>query len=300
VAVYKIIFKGEVTSDGNRVKIEAALAKFFKIPVEKASVLFNGKAYALKKGLEVDKAISMQQKFSKIGVVTHLVKEEVVVEDITTQEPVDSETLEPTSSEEVSNENELNQESKDIWLALKTTATFIGLISAIACILVYFIIAPHEKVDGTLIPYLGWIVIINIASAKFTWSIWQSYYLGVITDVNADLFSFPASDVENSVKDILTFKKFRNLAKRNSFPITQIRALNNETKRWTTKSTNSKGQSRSKNHVSWLLNVSGDFGSQQFEFSSKQKRDECRSMLFMATRRLGNTSRGSSDFNFDG
>jgi hypothetical protein len=54
------------------------------------------------------------------------------------------------------------------------------------------------------------------------------------------------------------------------------------------------------NHVSWLLNVSGDFGSQQFEFSSKQKRDECRSMLFMATRRLGNTSRGSSDFNFDG
>jgi hypothetical protein len=35
----------------------------------------------------------MQQKFSKIAVVTHLVKEEVVVEGITTQEPVGSETL---------------------------------------------------------------------------------------------------------------------------------------------------------------------------------------------------------------
>jgi hypothetical protein len=300
VAVYKIIFKGEITSNGNKVKIEAALATFFKIPVDKASVLFNGKSYALKKGLEVDKAITMQQKFSKIGVVTHLVKEEVVVEDITTQEPVDSETLEPVSSEQVSNDNELNQESKDIWLALETTASFIGFISVIACILVYFIIAPHEKVEGSLASYLGWVIMANLIFVKFTWSIWQSYYLGVIADVNTDLFSFPASDVENSVKDILTFKKFRNLAKRKSYPITQIRALNNETKRWTTKSTNSKGQSRSKNHVSWLLNVSGDFGSQQFEFSSKQKRDECRSMLFMATRRLGNTSRGSSDFNFDG
>jgi hypothetical protein len=39
VAVYKIIFKGEVTSDGDRVKIEAAIAKFVKIPVDKASVL---------------------------------------------------------------------------------------------------------------------------------------------------------------------------------------------------------------------------------------------------------------------
>lgn len=90
MAVYKIIFKGEITNEGNRSKIEAALAKFFKIPTEKASILFNGKSYALKKGLEVDDAIATQQKFSVIGVVTHLVKEEVVIENITTQEPVDS------------------------------------------------------------------------------------------------------------------------------------------------------------------------------------------------------------------
>ncbi len=85
VAVYKIIFKGEITNEGNRGKIEAALAKFFKIPVEKASVLFNGKSYALKKGLTEDAAELMQKKFKAIGVVSHLIKEENVTDEITSQ-----------------------------------------------------------------------------------------------------------------------------------------------------------------------------------------------------------------------
>lgn len=117
MAVYKIIFKGEITNEGKRSKIEAALAKFFKIPVEKASVLFNGKSYALKKGLEVDDAIAMQQKFSVIGVVTHLVKEEVVIENITTQEPVDSkQNKEPVENNNTdSNESEDNPKVDDEW-----------------------------------------------------------------------------------------------------------------------------------------------------------------------------------------
>lgn len=119
MAVYKIIFKGEITNEGNRSKIEAALAKFFKIPVEKASVLFNGKSYALKKGLEVDDAIAMQQKFSVIGVVTHLVKEEVVIENITTQEPVDSKQdkeKEPVESSNIdSSQSEASTKVDDEW-----------------------------------------------------------------------------------------------------------------------------------------------------------------------------------------
>lgn len=89
MTVYKIIFKGEITNESNRPKIEKALAAFFKIPIEKASVLFNGNSFALKKGLEVDQAISLQQKLSTIGIMTHLIKEEVVVDDITTQTKAD-------------------------------------------------------------------------------------------------------------------------------------------------------------------------------------------------------------------
>lgn len=85
MAVYKIIFKGEITNEGNRRKIEASLAKFFKIPVEKAATLFNGKPYALKQGLTLEVAEVMQQKFKNIGVVSHLIKEENITDEITSQ-----------------------------------------------------------------------------------------------------------------------------------------------------------------------------------------------------------------------
>jgi hypothetical protein len=296
VTFYKIIFKGEITSDVDRESVEVGFANFFKVPIEKVSTLFNGKSYYLMKKLEVDNAISIQKRLLKIGVVTHLVKEEEKVEKVATQDPVDNKPLNGSSKSDADSSHN-NQESTDIWLTIKTTATFIGLISVIACIFVYSTFSIHE--NKSIYLYLFAVMFTNIIFSKFTLSIWNSYSLGIIADVESDSFSFPASDVENSIIDILTLKKFKDMAKRNSYPITQIRALNNETKRWTTKSKNAEGRMVSKNHIVWMLNVSGDFGSQQFQFSSKQKRDECRSMLFTATRKLGNKSRGSSDFNFD-
>lgn len=93
---YKIIFKGEVCENSDRGKIETVLAKFFKIPVAKANKLFNGNAYALKKGIDVDDAIAMQQKLLGIGVITRLIKEETLASDITYQ------TSEPASMAEES------------------------------------------------------------------------------------------------------------------------------------------------------------------------------------------------------
>lgn len=86
VATYKVIFRGEISESSDRGKIEPVLAKFFKIPVAKANLLFNGKAYALKKGLDVDNAIAVQQKLLGIGVITRLIREETLVDDITYQE----------------------------------------------------------------------------------------------------------------------------------------------------------------------------------------------------------------------
>ncbi|MBL4941911.1 MAG: hypothetical protein JKY81_09635 [Colwellia sp.] len=87
MATYKIIFKGEICENSDRDKIELVLAKFFKIPVAKANKLFNGNAYALKKGIDVDDAIAMQQKLLGIGVITRLIKEETLASDITYQTP---------------------------------------------------------------------------------------------------------------------------------------------------------------------------------------------------------------------
>lgn len=99
---YKIIFKGEITNESNRPKIELALAKFFKIPSEKASNLFNGKSYALKKGLTLNSAEQMQTKFKSIGVITHLIKEDRVVEGISSQESVE---VEKNNQQEINTNN---------------------------------------------------------------------------------------------------------------------------------------------------------------------------------------------------
>ncbi|MEI6894960.1 MAG: hypothetical protein V5789_10120 [Colwellia sp.] len=85
MAVYKIIFKGEIKNERYRSKTEAALAKLFNINAAKASVLFNGKSYALKKGLTQGAAELMQRKLNQIGVVSYLIREETITDEITCQ-----------------------------------------------------------------------------------------------------------------------------------------------------------------------------------------------------------------------
>ncbi|MET2947722.1 hypothetical protein ABXV18_06420 [Vibrio owensii] len=185
----------------------------------------------------------------------------------------------------------------DTWLAVKKLSMVFIAITVIS----FFLGAKvsNEFFNGSLAAGFFTIIVAHIVCGKFTIGVWKSYSEGIVIDIDSDICSFPASDVENSFREILTLMSVVNLAKRSSFPISEIRSLNNETKRWTTKFKNSQGKNVSSNHVKWLLNVSGDFGSQQFEFSSKQKRDECRSMLHTAAKQLGNYSRGTSDLNFD-
>jgi len=128
--------------------------------------------------------------------------------------------------------------------------------------------------------------------------VWNAYYAGYEIDLEQGTFSFPASDIENSVMDIVTLKSIRNLMHRDTLNLDEIEALNNETTRWTSKSKDSSGRMVTKKHVAYLLNISGDFGSRQFNFSNKQKRDECRAMFNRAIKRLG-LRLNSSDMNLD-
>tara|TARA_R110002167_G_C12700580_1_gene653458 strand:+ start:3967 stop:4833 length:867 start_codon:yes stop_codon:yes gene_type:complete len=285
-AMYKIIFKGEILDDSKKPQIESALCKHFKIPKEKSSLLFNGKSYALKKELSAEKAIEYQGKFSKIGIVTHFIKEETLADEITSQEPV---TNDDVKSKCTKNNN--TSSTIDIWFAIKSVA---GMHLGLSGLL--FGLAILSK-DGFIANnFLTIIIFSNIITLSFTTKMWKSLSAGYVTDLELDTFSFPASDVENSVQDIVTFKKFRNLMHRNEITLTEVRALNNE------KSHRMKQPLMEKKKVRvdvWLLNISGDFGSQQFEFDSKQKRDECRSMLFTACAQKGNKLRGASDLNLD-
>lgn len=187
-------------------------------------------------------------------------------------------------------------EVKDIWLALQKTGWVIVGISVVGLI-AGFGLQNIFELDSNGVIY-GSIIFVNLIMAKFTFGVWRSYSEGIVADIENNVFSFPASDVENSIQDILTLRPLFDLAKRNEYPISEINALTNETKRWTTKSKDSKGRTQSKEHVIWLLNISGEFGSKQLEFTSKQKRDECRAMLNSAGKKVG-SSFASSDINLD-
>jgi hypothetical protein len=73
---YKVTFKGQLIEGVERDKIGLSLAKFLKLPESKAELLFNGKTYIIKKGLNLEKAKLVQSKLKSVGVITNYSKEE--------------------------------------------------------------------------------------------------------------------------------------------------------------------------------------------------------------------------------
>ncbi len=85
MGTYKIVFKGQIKDGHNKEKLKAPLCKFLKVSIEKADILFSGKAFLLKKGLSEETAQKLHASLDKIGLVSHLIYEEAVTEGITTQ-----------------------------------------------------------------------------------------------------------------------------------------------------------------------------------------------------------------------
>lgn len=110
-----------------------------------------------------------------------------------------------------------------------------------------------------------------------------AYGTGIVIDLKSKTVSWPASDVEEGFLDILMGKRFVNHLHRETVGLAEITDLRNDT--------DVLNDRRSR------LNLTGRFGSRQLEFSSKQKRDECRSQIIQAVREVG--VRPTSDFNTD-
>lgn len=110
-----------------------------------------------------------------------------------------------------------------------------------------------------------------------------AYGAGIVIDMTKKTVSWPASDVEDGFLDIITGKRLVNHLHRETVALGDIMDLRNDI--------DLTADRRAR------LNVSGSFGSRQLEFSSKQKRDECRTRLVEAIRRAG--GRATQDFNTD-
>ena len=160
-------------------------------------------------------------------------------------------------------ENGRQRSIVDIWLALTTTATVFGQITVVGGVLVT---VASFLITGGVAPgfLLFGIPLIWMLSAKFIFKVWLTYHKGIVIDAENAELSFPATDVENSVLDIVTLKKFFDNARRESVRLASVESVVNETRAL-------------RGH--YAVNVSGSFGSRQFSFDSKQKRDEFRAAL---------------------
>lgn len=125
----------------------------------------------------------------------------------------------------------------------------------------------------------------------------QSCFIYVVNsryeiDTSNGTFSFPRSDIENSLFSLLVGARYWNLMRTRVIKLSDIDNVYIHTKRWTTKKTrnvsNKKGElvprKYSKSHVRYTINVTGAFGSQNLSFLDRQKRDEVRNFLQQAVK----------------
>jgi hypothetical protein len=161
------------------------------------------------------------------------------------------------------------------------TATVFCLITAAGVALIIMVSWLFVGATDPRVVLLG-IPVIWLLSVWFILRVWLAYHEGIVIDAEKSELSFPASDVENRLIDIITLKRFFNHGRRETLRLASIETVMNETR-------------ARRGH--YAVNVSGSFESRQFSFDSKQKRDEFRAAIDWGARQTGIRIRqdGNSD-----
>lgn len=189
----------------------------------------------------------------------------------------------PTRKEMRLDSNRTGQERRiaDIWLALRLTTTVLMQITlAAACLMLATSLLLAGSISFEF--FMLGIPIVWTISSYFVLKVWSNYHDGIVVDAHSATIHFPATDVENRLVDILTFKRFLAHGRREFIRLASIESIMNETR-------------ARRDH--YAVNISGYFGSRQFVFYSKQKRDEFRAALNWGMRQVGVSARqdGNSD-----
>lgn len=163
----------------------------------------------------------------------------------------------------------------DIWMALRlafTNFVIVSLIGALLSVVLGF--------QDYLMPLLAAVFIQSVLIYRA-----NSLYL---VDSKHHSFTFPRSDIENSIWAILILQPYWNLMRRQTVRLADIENIYLDTKRWQSEQNivsgnTAKGKTKfkkiTKKHVRYCLNVAGRFGSANLAFLNRQKRDEVRNAL---------------------
>lgn len=165
----------------------------------------------------------------------------------------------------------------DIWAGLRLAGKHTG-IGLLVCLLSLMALAEqkdNEQLDALLVfPLLA--LLYAVIGGLLIYRANSRY----IIDTAKSTFTFPATDIENSILQIIIFAPFWNLFRRKTVTIESIENMYIDTLR----------QSKEKKKAKYRLNITGEFGSAQLEFLTKQKRDEVRSALNVAVKKVSGKS----------
>lgn len=114
---------------------------------------------------------------------------------------------------------------------------------------------------------------------------WRSYNFGILIDGSRNILDVPASDVPQNFADTVKLRQFFDHGRRETLRLSELERIDNV-------------RVDDKKEKGIFLTLSGAFGSRLLEFSSKQKRDECRTALVAELKLVENSSL-RSDTNWD-
>ncbi len=168
-------------------------------------------------------------------------------------------------------------EVNDVWTALKLAAkNFVG-VTCLGAMAVFWSGLREE-----------FFAVVAALAALQSFVIYFANRRYVVNN-HAGTFTFPRSDVENSILEIILLARYWNLMRTKTVCISDIENIYIDTKRWKTShrefdARGRRGRVVNVNHVLYTLNVAGQFGSANLQFLSKQKRDEVRNALQQSVR----------------
>ena len=119
---------------------------------------------------------------------------------------------------EIAKEDGQTIQIRDVWLAIGMFFKIVGGV-VVVCVLCGFFLRLLAL--SSIIIVIATLTIFVIGFI-FAIRVWSSYNQGIIVSSKYDKINFPASDVENRLIDIITLKKFRDLANRIEFNISEI------------------------------------------------------------------------------
>lgn len=169
---------------------------------------------------------------------------------------------------------------KDVWLMLTTLRSVIFFAILVYIILLFGIfLFCNEQIVGQ-IKILS--LIYGAVFFMYFIKVFIVFNEGYVIDLSKEEFRFPATDVENSLVGILTFEKYRDYARVKKIALKDISDIYIDRQRVKVFSSTT----NKTNKTIYTINIVGFHGSNNLNFSSRQKRDEVRGILVQAAKEV--------------